>query len=1029
MSFTQENTDYTTEFDGKVWYYHLWKSDETCGDSYLMREAASPFVLAMRYRDSPTSYVYSSFSSEEEKVNHVQQYDAAEEDHYYDVVSHVPLNKIHFSFITSNSGTAAGVVHKILDTLYSFYTEGGMTFGEKDVRIYTIPSKNLYCVTDITHYFASDHVRHVASLVVNKILSTLPTGSVEFGDEYEAGSHVPIYTTSHLFRYNCGGEEYSVITTNGTKSCPLPRRMVPQERMEEEMERSIIRETLITSRDSFSQEHNIVKRTYCPVPESVTSSEETYAAAERHLYSAHPSLINRFQRSGNVLIATDLFFCDACGGNHPEGWHVEMRYAASLGGFCYWCVEEHAGSRYFETGRPWPQELAYVVNSQGLARPDFPGGPGTGYRVEPAYPAYPAGYENAGRINSEENRLDRYYVPYSDCPKHTLYIAYRTAHTAPLDSYACSLKTVEARNARKGREPTDESTLYYLMGKLYDLGTKMSEDYKVRGGEVIDFKTGKAVRDVSVRVKVALPSLQTGKGATKYLSLSFTCAQILSGTFRWDQALRMKDVTEDTAELKRNLEDRIHFWRMSGPIYPDTPCNIPFFRGEPVPLFTETDINVSCGFPCDPTRAVSRDYATLKGHFPRIRALVKHGYCAGDAGKKKAFMSWNAYILTHLNDPQTLKAFLLGGPQGCGKSIWIALLNAIYGGLCAPATMKGLCGEFNATINGRLILTLDEPVTSSTRNAHDNADEIKNRMKELIAGSGYIPTTRKCKDTVTMKNLANVFITTNNFNVAGIDSDDKRRYIIFRTRSIGETSAKVIVTSADRTFIDPIDTKGNPVVLAPEDTPEAMITRFFAPIVAMLKHQAFADNFAAYLLAYGKKHDTSFIRTYEQDFHCEDREEMLRTSACTTEEFLSKFISDEYSTLTPLPLMQPKAFPSKETNPEGIHSYYVPLASLYAEYRAWYSKAYAAGSPVAERKFGAAVTEFSKAYPAAVFMATDTKAGGDKRVQEAITKPDGKPGTKKWPAGILFRTGVCLMPEHTPVSLFVKPAGTPSLPA
>jgi len=39
-----------------------------------------------------------------------------------------------------------------------------------------------------------------------------------------------------------------------------------------------------------------------------------------------------------------------------------------------------------------------VTGTLSQARPDLPGGPGTGYRVEPAYPAYPAGYENAGRV-------------------------------------------------------------------------------------------------------------------------------------------------------------------------------------------------------------------------------------------------------------------------------------------------------------------------------------------------------------------------------------------------------------------------------------------------------------------------------------------------------------------------------------------------------------------------------------------------------------------------------------------------------
>ena len=122
-------------------------------------------------------------------------------------------------------------------------------------------------------------------------------------------------------------------------------------------------------------------------------------------------------------------------------------------------------------------------------------------------------------------------------------------------------------------------------------------------------------------------------------------------------------------------------------------------------------------------------------------------------------------------------ALLLFGEQGCGKGIAFEFFRfKVLGVHCSSQTSNpdsDLFGRFaNGAVN-RVLIQIDE-----VKSLHDHADQ----LKDLITNP-TLNYEKKGKDTVTVDNLANLILTSNNANSLTVSPDD-RRFALFNCSSV-----------------------------------------------------------------------------------------------------------------------------------------------------------------------------------------------------------------------------------------------------
>jgi hypothetical protein len=118
-------------------------------------------------------------------------------------------------------------------------------------------------------------------------------------------------------------------------------------------------------------------------------------------------------------------------------------------------------------------------------------------------------------------------------------------------------------------------------------------------------------------------------------------------------------------------------------------------------------------------------------------------------------------------------AIVLKSREGCGKNLYLELIEAILGKEYYISTAKAkdkLFGKFNASKMNKLLINLDETCAKDSREYY-----------EIIKAEITNPTTqieRKGHDSVTVRNMARYFFTTNNELPIKISKSD-RRFVLF----------------------------------------------------------------------------------------------------------------------------------------------------------------------------------------------------------------------------------------------------------
>ena len=145
-----------------------------------------------------------------------------------------------------------------------------------------------------------------------------------------------------------------------------------------------------------------------------------------------------------------------------------------------------------------------------------------------------------------------------------------------------------------------------------------------------------------------------------------------------------------------------------------------------------------------------------------------------------AHTDWNLDWMANLvQRPQqkTGVGILLYGKEGCGKGIIpVFLRKAVLGAQCSFQTSKpehDLFGQFAKGPLSSVFVQIDEA---------SSAYEQREKMKDLITNDKF-NYEKKGRDTITVKNLVNLLLTTNNENALTVSPTD-RRFALFRCSSV-----------------------------------------------------------------------------------------------------------------------------------------------------------------------------------------------------------------------------------------------------
>ena len=603
---------------------------------------------------------------------------------------------------------------------------------------------------------------------------------------------------------------------------------------------------------------------------------------------------------------------------------------------------------------------------------------------------------------------------------------------------------------------SDAGAIINALYKLTELAEEVAYFYKLLGGNtIINWYTGEEVHvRKQLKVQIFLPSAyreaeevaeETGKKMKipKPMKVTFSLKVLMSGDYYHLNQLNYQGLMETLKEedpdayiravqMKEKLILASMNWNDKRPRIPKNPNVTPFFFGDEIPLAHNLDVNMSKGFPCNPNNVAdpTLDPRTrVETQFPTLRKLYLHGYCGGEPLKAHVLWSHEAYPLGHLFDPQTLKALCFGGPQGSYKTAYATILKAIYGESMVSVSPHQVCGKFNIALAGAIMVSIDEPSASNSKNYNDTG-LYKDAMKKIIAGDGTLSIEGKGTNVCSVRNLCNVVISTNHYNTGLLDAEDKRRFILLATRCLGITKHGVLIVSDNESFTEPqnAETK-EPVTLDEDDTVDMVKERFHEAYSQEVNQPNFVNEFARYLLDYGKVYDTSFIRSYVQPYDDAARAEMLNMTSSSCAEFFEDFLSVEYTPKTSLSecVLFERA-PHGKLLPEGKKSYYIFASPFYVEYVAWFKTKYQDGKAMSEKFFRSELASWCNVNATRMSYHQDTNSKSN-RIKDL--RPGAKGKETNLNTGVQFVSAAAyrlndlsMLPTYTP-----PPTHTPPQPA
>jgi hypothetical protein len=185
-------------------------------------------------------------------------------------------------------------------------------------------------------------------------------------------------------------------------------------------------------------------------------------------------------------------------------------------------------------------------------------------------------------------------------------------------------------------------------------------------------------------------------------------------------------------------------------------------------------------FTFEPTtleRRVDNKYNTWNGLKIKAKAgdvkpfldMVDHLLSSESKQDKKWFLQWCAYPLQHLGT-KLFTGVLLHGGQGTGKSFLGNILRHLYGEYGGRVSNSNITSNYTAWIEEKLFIQGDE-VNGSNNREHDN------KFKDYITGAD-IEVNKKYVPQYTIKNFANFYFTSNNFDAFYIEPKERRFFIV-----------------------------------------------------------------------------------------------------------------------------------------------------------------------------------------------------------------------------------------------------------
>jgi phage/plasmid-associated DNA primase len=149
---------------------------------------------------------------------------------------------------------------------------------------------------------------------------------------------------------------------------------------------------------------------------------------------------------------------------------------------------------------------------------------------------------------------------------------------------------------------------------------------------------------------------------------------------------------------------------------------------------------------------------------------LQHVIAAGDEIVYKYVTSWYAAIIQN----PTFKSqvmLIIQGKQGSGKTLFTNILCHLLGDYALPNIKdpQNITGHFNAIIESKKLIILNELVSCDDNNAHIEYNNFKTTITEED-----LEITQKGRDPRMTQNIINLIITTNYINCLRFSGDDRR---------------------------------------------------------------------------------------------------------------------------------------------------------------------------------------------------------------------------------------------------------------
>jgi hypothetical protein len=154
---------------------------------------------------------------------------------------------------------------------------------------------------------------------------------------------------------------------------------------------------------------------------------------------------------------------------------------------------------------------------------------------------------------------------------------------------------------------------------------------------------------------------------------------------------------------------------------------------------------------------------------PWLDLLINH---VADDNLRQWIIAWCAYPLQNLGSKLNTYP-LIFGPSGMGKNLFLMPLHRIYGDNAVLVGKDNLISTFNSVYAQKQLIHVDE----LSRARGDGQDTITQRVKMITTSDKTVVNTKGVKE-YTVRNVANLAITSNYADCIKLDNDDRRCCVV-----------------------------------------------------------------------------------------------------------------------------------------------------------------------------------------------------------------------------------------------------------